>query len=76
MAQEAITKYTCDRCGHEEAIPNSSEQTYAWAKMWMAQANGPLWIGSVNNKRQVDLCERCTKNLSLWFKENIDVEKS
>lgn len=42
----------------------------------MAQANGPFWIGSMNNKLQVDLCERCAKNLSLWFKENIDVEKS
>jgi len=62
MSRKSVTILECERCGAREEILRP-HQEYIWGRIHFAQFNGPIWIGSQNNKpgdiKWLEMCPVC-----------------
>jgi hypothetical protein len=74
MSKKTMHTYSCDRCGNEQSMDgsyNDTQKMWNWGSIWYAEWNGPKWIGSQHFPKSSDLtkdlCPSCIDLLHDWF---------
>lgn len=75
MTKKSFQIYSCDRCGSEETVGetyNETQKLWSWGKIWLRENNGPKSVGVESQKPlstdyAKDLCPQCLSDMYNFY---------